>query len=101
MITDNTIPLDLKSRVKIVQKTYLRAHLVYYHVRHNWRCLTIHTQITLNLTDHKIKHLLCQRWLDTNPEGVVHHVVGVGQVANDTVVGAFHIWLSGEVAGKE
>jgi len=39
--------------------------------------------------------------LNTYPEGVVHYVVGVGQVAADAVVGTLHVWLSGEVAGKE
>ena len=68
---------------------------------HFLHCLTIHTQITLNFTGCELKHLFSQRWLNAYPEGVVHHVVGVGQVAADTVVGALHVWLSGEVAGKQ
>ncbi len=63
--------------------------------------LNIHTQIPLDFTCCKLQHLFSQRWLNAYPEGVVHHVVGIGQVATDTVVGAFHIWLSGQVPGKQ
>ena len=63
--------------------------------------LQFYTQITFDFARCELQHLFCQRWLHPNPEGVVHYVVGVGQVATDTVVGALQIWLSGEVAGKE
>jgi len=63
--------------------------------------LTIHTKITFDFIGHKLQHLFRQRWLHPNPEGVIHHIVGVGQVAADAVVGSLHVWLSGEVAGKE
>ena len=36
-----------------------------------------------------------------NPEGVVHHVVGVGQVTADTVVGPNHIGLTCQIAGEQ
>ena len=52
---------------------------------HRRKWLTIHTQIALNLTGCELHHHFSQRWLDTYPEGVVHHVVGVDQVAGKIV----------------
>jgi len=61
----------------------------------------VHTQITFNLLRRKFQHLPCQRRLYADPEGVVHHVVGVGQVAADAVVGPCHTrWVLNELARR-
>ena len=39
--------------------------------------------------------------MNADPEGVVHHVIGVGQVATDPIVDTDHVGLAGQVAGKQ
>ena len=62
--------------------------------------LEANAQVRFNLVRHELQHYWRQRGLNPNPESVVHHVVGVGQVAADTVVGPSHVRLACEVAGK-
>ena len=76
-------------------------HITRHLLRHRWQCSTTHTQITLNLAGRKLQHLLGQRRLHPNPEGFVHHIIGVAQIPADAVVGTLHIWLTGQVTGKQ
>ena len=48
--------------------------------------LKIHAEISLDLACCKFHHLFGERGLHTDPERVVHHIVGVGQIAADAVV---------------
>ena len=66
------------------------------HRSHN---LIIHTEITLNLVSRKLQHLFRQRWLNAYPEGVVHYVVGVGQVAGK-IVGSWQLAVKNEDYAK-
>lgn len=61
----------------------------------------VHAEISLDLVRCKFQHLRRQRRLNANPECVVHHVVGVGKVTADAVVGADHVRLARQVAGKQ
>ena len=61
----------------------------------------MYTQIRFDLASGKLSHLPRQRRLHPNPEGVVHHIVGIGQVAADTVVGTDHVGLASQVARKQ
>ena len=56
---------------------------------------------TLQSSGRELQHLFSQRRLHADPEGVVHHVVGIGQVTADTEVGPDHIRLARQVAGKQ
>ncbi len=60
----------------------------------------VYAQVIFNFAGRKFQHLSCQGRLHPNPEGVVHHVVGVRQVAADTIIGTDHIGLAGQIAGK-
>ena len=44
---------------------------------------------------------MCQRWLYTDPERVVHHCVGVVQAAAHAIVPADHIRLARQVSGEK
>jgi hypothetical protein len=61
----------------------------------------IHAEISLDLAGGKFHHLFGERGLYANPEGVVHHVIRIDQVAADAVVGADHVGLASQVAGKQ
>ena len=49
----------------------------------------------------KLHHLIGKRGLNADPEGVVHHIVGVGKVAADTLVCSDHVGLARKVSGKQ
>ena len=55
----------------------------------------------LNPSRHVLQHLLREGRLNTNPEGVIHDDVGLGQFAADAKVLALHVGLTSEVAGEE
>lgn len=61
----------------------------------------IHAQVSLDLARTKLQHFPCQRRLDADPESVVHHIVGIGQVAADPEIGTDHVGLAGQVAGEQ
>ena len=58
-------------------------------------------QVGLDAACRVFQHLFREGGLDADPEGVVHDNVGLGQVAADAVVLAFHVGLAGEIAGEE
>jgi hypothetical protein len=48
-----------------------------------------------------IQHFHAQPRIETNPEGIVHDPIRIGQVTGDTVVAALKIGLAGEIAAEE
>ena len=60
-----------------------------------------HAEVALNLAGGELHHFFREGGLHPDPEGVVHYVVSVGQVATDPVLGALHVGLAGQVAGKQ
>ena len=48
-----------------------------------------------------IQHVHREGWLQPYPEGLVHHEVGIDQIAADSVSPALHVRLTGEVTGEQ
>ena len=48
----------------------------------------IHAEIALDLAGRELQHRPGQRRLHPYPEGVVHHIVGMGQITADPIVGS-------------
>ena len=63
--------------------------------------LKIHAEVAFNFAGCKLQHLERQSRLHANPESVVHHIVGIGQVAADAVMGALHVRLAGQITCKQ
>src|SRR4051812_45513939 len=55
----------------------------------------------LELLDDVVELLRAQARPDAEPEGLVHHDVGVGQLAAHAEVAADHVRLAREVAGEQ
>ena len=66
-----------------------------------WKYLEIHAKISFDLLCCKLQHLGSQRRLHADPESVVHHIIRIGQIAANSVVGTDHVGLTGQVAGEE
>ena len=69
--------------------------------RHDRLNSEIHAEIGLDLLCSELQHLTRQCRLHADPEGVVHHVVCIGQFTTDAVVGPSHVGLTCQVARKE
>ena len=63
--------------------------------------LKIYPEISLDLARCKFQHLLSERWLNTNPKGTIHHLIRIGQITADTIVGTDHVGLAGQVPRKQ
>lgn len=48
-----------------------------------------------------LQHVFREGGLDADPEGVIHDVIGLGQVAADALVLVLHVGLTAEVASEE
>ena len=58
-------------------------------------------QLLADLAGGVIQHLHAQSRIKTNPEGIVHDPVRVGQVAGDTIEASLEVGLAGEIAAEE
>jgi len=63
--------------------------------------LEIHAKIRLDFFCRELQHFLGQSRLDAYPESVVHHIIGVAQIAANSVIGVDHVRLTGQVTGEE
>jgi hypothetical protein len=63
--------------------------------------LKIYTEKRFDLLDHKTQHLFSQPRIHTDPQSVVHDVVGVGQFVADAIGATFEIRLARKIAREQ
>lgn len=64
-------------------------------------CLEADAEELFELGDDIIQVVVAQTRVDTDPEGLIHDAVGIGQLTDYAVVAAFKIGLAGQVTGEQ